>query len=161
MKTALQNANCREQIKNFLYTRTAVAYVLGIPQEKAGLIQIEVWAYVILAHSKVLGFSRFVSKRKVLAAFAEMRREKAKAYNAIPVDYPRKQWKVVKPNKRIRTVTIVGATVQCDCPDYANIKNYLGRGVCKHGYAVLSRLGFHTLSDFEQAIKRITATKAS
>jgi hypothetical protein len=38
--------------------------------------------------------------------------------------------------------------IECACADYANQLRFYGRGVCKHGYAVLHTLGFSDLRSY-------------
>jgi predicted nucleic acid-binding Zn finger protein len=42
--------------------------------------------------------------------------------------------------------------VFCECQDYQNQIDLLGRGCCKHGYAVLAQLGMASLSDYLESV---------
>lgn len=46
------------------------------------------------------------------------------------------------------------SAVHCSCEDYQQQTSILGKGVCKHGYAVLGALGFRTLSQFQETVER-------
>jgi hypothetical protein len=45
-------------------------------------------------------------------------------------------------------VAIAASGPICRCDDYRNQMHLLGRGVCKHGYAVLRSLGYGSLSSY-------------
>ena len=38
--------------------------------------------------------------------------------------------------------------IVCQCRDYRDQIQFMGRGVCKHGYAVLSYLGFNSMAEY-------------
>ena len=42
----------------------------------------------------------------------------------------------------------------CDCEDYYWQQRFIGRGCCKHGYAVLNYLGFDSLKSFVAATEQ-------
>lgn len=51
--------------------------------------------------------------------------------------------------------------VFCTCDDLNNQLEFFGRGCCKHGYAVLTHLGFGSLNEYIQAQKIIPFPKAA
>jgi hypothetical protein len=53
-------------------------------------------------------------------------------------------------------VEVTATGVHCTCEDYTKQHEEIGRGVCKHGYAVLGHLGFRTLAQFIDVVDRKT-----
>ncbi|NEQ53024.1 MAG: hypothetical protein F6K11_23270 [Leptolyngbya sp. SIO3F4] len=92
---------------------------------------------------------RFISKRLFTKHFSEHRQQQgrqltAKAWPEVP------DWYTVENTHKGTSYPVVlnPSGPDCDCEDYRNQIAILGKGVCKHGYAVLSKLGFGSLSAY-------------
>lgn len=89
----------------------------------------------------------FISKIDFLKHFAEYRQEQAKS---IPVsvwpDMP--NWFKAEGSNDVYPVVLETSGPECACEDYKNQIILHGKGVCKHGYAVLKHLGYGSLREF-------------
>jgi predicted nucleic acid-binding Zn finger protein len=127
---------------NIIYSIAAAQRILGI---KSGVYEIRVWAWVVLVRG--LNFCRFMSKKAFLKHFADRRREEGKNIDLVIDDQDDRHFTALgKKNFYQLHTTPIG--VNCTCEDYSNQIQFFGKAVCKHGYAVLSHLGFNTLTEY-------------
>jgi hypothetical protein len=130
--------------KNFIYSISSVARMLGIPLRMVK--RVEKWAncvFVIVAGRR----PRFWKKSAFTNHFVEWRKKAAEELETKRLDLYSFQVK----NSAKNTVYYPSAkptTIECNCEDYHNQIRHIGKGCCKHGYAVLSFLGFDRLSDY-------------
>lgn len=92
---------------------------------------------------------RFVSLSLFKAHFAERRMRAAQALSAHQwADVPH-WWTVRNPaNNNSYPVVLAPAGPVCRCDDDRNQRHLLGKGICKHGYAVLQAMGYGSLSAY-------------
>lgn len=127
---------------NLIISMAAAARMLG-----QQIKRFEIWAHVVFV-IPATGRARFMSKRAFYQHFAEFRQQSARGLRVLA------QWgsqfEILNPgNGKIRNVHITSDNrVFCGCEDYRNQIDFLGRGVCKHGYRALQALGFNYLSDY-------------
>jgi predicted nucleic acid-binding Zn finger protein len=90
---------------------------------------------------------RFVSLSVFKAHFTERR---MRAAQQLTVSQSRPHWfTVANPAKASSyAVVVVGSGPVCECQDYRNQAVLLGKAVCKHSYAVLTALGYGSLSAY-------------
>lgn len=96
----------------------------------------------------------FVSKQAFKQHFVDRRRAAARALTATQwVDQPR--YFTVRNESKSSTYQLEAFRdrIECQCDDYKNQIQFIGRGCCKHGYAVLNRLGFSSLAHYIEAYK--------
>lgn len=128
--------------QHFIISMSAAARILGQQIQR-----FEIWASVVFV-IPARGRARFMSKKAFYRHFAEFRQQSARSLEVFA------QWgskfEIVNPaNGKIRNVHITSDNrVFCGCDDYRNQIDFLGRGVCKHGYRALQALGFNSLSDY-------------
>ena len=127
----------------FIYSRAAVARMLGIASGLVG--KIEVWANCIFVIVKGRR-PRFWKKSSFTNHFANWRKFEAKHYEvAAKSDSIFEVWS----NKSSYKLEALQDRIQCPCEDYNNQQRiFKGKGCCKHGYAVLNFLGFDRLSEY-------------
>lgn len=137
--------------KDLIYSVSNAIRILG---RKYHGLTIEVWANVIWVWGKKQ-VSRFVSKAKFRQMFVDFRRHGAKSLTVTK--------DLIEPNlytvrneakdstRRVEIVPGHKSPIQCTCEDYNAQILAMGKGVCKHGYAVLTELGYSSLSDYIQA----------
>ena len=127
----------------FIYSRAAVARMLGIASGLVG--RIEVWANCIFVIVKGRR-PRFWKKSSFTNHFANWRKFEAKHYEvAAKSDSIFEVWS----NKSSYKLEAFQDRIQCPCEDYSNQQQiFKGKGCCKHGYAVLNFLGFDRLSEY-------------
>lgn len=149
---------------NLIFSIASAIRILG-----KKIFEVRVLPFVVLVRGLLDNgqkFCRFVSKRDFLNHFADRRREAAKEINII-VDVDDSNLfmafgnadnsKVYKLSKELRAI-------DCSCEDYRNQKSFIQRGICKHGYAVLSHLGYSSLKEYVQrdtTIERVPAVEDS
>ena len=130
--------------KNFIYSISSVARMLNIPLNMVK--RVEKWAncvFVIVAGRR----PRFWKKSSFTNHFVEWRKQQSEALKTTRLDLYSFQVHNSKSNST-HYLDAKPTTVQCSCEDYQNQIKHIGKGCCKHGYAVLNLLGFERLSDY-------------
>lgn len=131
---------------NLVYSASAVRRLLGlstiVPVEIREFAQV-IWVWV-KGHRPT-----FISKAAFKAHFIERRKAQARALLVTRHLYDQNFFSVRNEAKNsVYTVAAQPKTLVCQCEDYKNQVQFLGQGCCKHGYAVLSHLGFSNLRDY-------------
>ncbi len=128
---------------DLIYTAANAACILG---KRFSKLVIEVWFNVVYLHGSNL--SRFMSKKAFRQAFVDFRKAGAKALTVTANLFVPNTFKVRNETKNTAyDVLIIDRHITCGCEDYNTQFEAMGKGVCKHGYAVLNHLGY----DFLQA----------
>jgi len=129
--------------KNFIYSRAAVARMLGIASQL--IKKVEIWAnciFVIVQGRR----PRFWKKASFRNHFVDHRKFEARYYEvAAKSDSKFEVWN----SKSSYQLEALQTEIKCPCEDYNNQQRiFKGKGCCKHGYAVLHFLGFDRLSQY-------------
>lgn len=134
---------------NILYSKAAAAMVLCVPASQVR--QVRKFAFV--AWVWVRGQRpRFVSLAAFKQAFVMRRMKAATALKAEQWPGAPRYFTVSNADKGSRYPVDLGeAGPVCRCEDFKNQQQFWGRGVCKHGYAVLQALGFGSLREYLSA----------
>ena len=121
----------------------------------------EVWEKVTMCvFKKGLGMRpRFLSNQLFYSSFVEDRKSRSKSIQVTPNPFADKIFTAKNPANGHAYTVIAASSIECQCADYRAQLSFIGKGCCKHGYAVLRSLGFSSLSDF-QAIERMKRTPA-
>ena len=136
---------------NLVYSVSSVRRLLGVASSVN--IRIQKFFYVIWVHVEGQR-PTFISKVLFRFHFAEWRKAQARGLTAT-------QWvdqatRFTVRNESKGSAYVVDASpshLDCTCEDYKNQTQFLGRGCCKHGYAVLHKLGFDSLSNYIEAYR--------
>lgn len=136
---------------NLVFSIAAAQRILG-----RSVYEVRVWAWVVLVRG--VGFCRFISKKDFLNHFADRRKIEAKKITVVVNLRDKSEYKVIDKDY---TLKVFHAGISCNCEDYKNQVRYIGKGVCKHGYAVLAQLGFSSLSDFRESRESIPEIRLS
>lgn len=133
---------------NLVYSSSAAARILGIVYQKR--IVVKEWFSVVWVW--VQGYRpRFVSKSAFKQHFVNWRKAAARALAVIPW-HDDKTYTVTNYKKGSRyNVRCHKDMITCNCDDYQNQLKFLGKGCCKHGYAVLNHLGHSSLESYLSA----------
>lgn len=146
-------------VSNILFSAAAVRRLLGLSQ--SAKVQIQVWANVIWVWVKGKR-PTFLSKQVFKAHFVEWRKLQARDLTVTKrLDVPNHY---TVRNEAKNSVYILEARADglfCTCDDFNNQLEFFGRGCCKHGYAVLVRFGFGSLSEYITAQKVVPFQRAS
>lgn len=130
---------------NLVYSAAAVYRLVG---NAFPVVRVEKWWKVVLVVFKGCR-ARFMSRRAFLEHFVLWRKAQAKALQVIR--HPDFSYSFnVKNEAKGSSYQVqihVGGLV-CNCEDFQNQSQFFGRACCKHGYAVLSFLGYETLGDY-------------
>jgi len=132
--------------KNFIYSIAAARRILGSTFK---IVRVERWFNVCLVVFSGCR-ARFMSCKAFTAHFVAWRKAQARALTVAPTSNPN-AYNVANPKKgtSYRVFAFGKSGVACSCEDAGNQLKLLGRrGCCKHGYAVLSYLGYASLSDY-------------
>ena len=136
---------------NILYSVSAVRRLLGVATGVS--IRIQNFFLVIWVH--VQGQRpTFISKKAFKQHFAEWR--KAQARGLVATQWVDQATRFTVRNESKGSAYVVDASpssLNCTCEDYKNQIQFLCRGCCKHGYAVLNKLGFNSLAKYIEAYK--------
>jgi uncharacterized Zn finger protein len=112
---------------------------------------------------KYLNEPRQLPKQSLLNEFVRFRqvngdrlRETGMVTRDSQTQFSCKSQKKIKGETETETylLEVTAQGVSCTCPDMHDQFTEIGRGVCKHGYAVLGILGFRTLAEFHAELDR-------
>jgi len=139
--------------EDYIYNKSAIARMLKISVQL--VVKVEKWPINSLKCSVVFVMvkgrrPRFWKKLDFLCHFADWRRSQSKE---LVVDrlMPNKFAVINEKKKSKYVLTIRPDNIVCTCEDYKNQIKFLRKaGVCKHGYAILKKLG---IGQFSQYIK--------
>jgi hypothetical protein len=144
---------------NILYSAAAVRRLLGL--RSSAQVELKEFARVVWVWVKGQR-PTFISKAVFKQHFAEWRKSQSRNLKVTErLDRPNAY--TVRNEYRDTTyiVETLADGVFCHCEDFNNQIQFLGRGCCKHGYAVLRHLGFGSLRDYLTAQKVVPLRKAS
>lgn len=134
--------------ESFVFTRTAAGHILGGVCQRLEVWSNCVWAIVLVAGKKLV---RFISKRRFFQFFAESRKQRS---YGIPVtqnafDTFKFTARSSRGDELYHLETLRGG-ITCTCDDFKNQMSLFGdrKKLCKHGYAVLNRLGYGSLQQY-------------
>lgn len=140
------------QSKDYIYSKSAVARMLNVASNL--VTRVEKWPINSFDKCSVIFVMikgrrpRFWKKFDFLFHFADWRRSQSKelVVDRLMPDV----FVVINDKKKSKyVVKIQFDAVACTCEDYKNQVKFLPKaGVCKHGYAVLKKLGFSKFSDY-------------
>ena len=139
---------------NLFFNLASVARIAEVPVDS--IDRFEIWDRVILViFKKNRGLRpRFLSNMLFYSSFVEDRKSRSKSIQVTPNAFADRIY-TARNESNDHTYTVIAAeSMECQCADYRNQIAFIGKGCCKHGYAVLRSLGFSSLSDW-QAIERI------
>ena len=139
---------------NLFFNLASVARIAEAPV--TSIDRFEVWEKVTMCvFKKGLGMRpRFLSNMLFYSTFVEDRKSRSKTIQVTPNAFADRIY-TARNESNDHTYTVIAAeSMECQCADYRNQIAFIGKGCCKHGYAVLKSLGFSSLSDW-QAIERI------
>jgi hypothetical protein len=137
---------------SLIFSKSSVARILSIPASQ--IVKFVVYPYVCWVHVRGQR-PKFMSRKPFYQHFAAHRQAQGQEL--------RQQGKVSKISGTRYTIDSNSAEsgfymvelhpdrVACECQDYRNQLEYIGRGICKHGYAAIGQLGLTTLSDYLRA----------
>lgn len=144
---------------NILYSVAAVRRILGVSRS----VKVEIREFFKVVWVWVKGQRpTFISKQIFKQHFAEWRKAQSRALTV--TSWLDKAHTFTVRNETRNTFYVVETRsngVFCTCEDFNNQLEFLGKGCCKHGYAVLTHLGFGSLRDYMTAQKVIPLYRAS
>jgi hypothetical protein len=144
---------------SILFSAAAVRRLLGVSQSVK--VQIQVWAKVIWVWIKGKR-PTLISKALFKTHFVEWRKRQARDLTVTKRLDLANHYTV--RNEIKDTAYILEARADglfCTCDDFNNQLEFFGRGCCKHGYAVLVRFGFGSLSEYITAQKVVPFQRVS
>jgi hypothetical protein len=131
---------------NILYSVSSVKRLLGLGDRI--LVKIQEFAKVVWVW--VQGKRpTFISKKAFKQHFVDRRKAQAKGLTVTRNGFNSSAYSVRNEARNTSYKVILGnSAIACECEDYRNQTEFFGRGVCKHGYAVLAQLGYSSLKDY-------------
>ncbi len=138
---------------NILYSAAAVRRLLGL--SSSAKVELKEFARVIWVWVKSKR-PTFISKAQFKIHFAEWRKAQARGLKVTERLDILNHYTVRNLYKD--TAYVVEKRPDgmfCTCDDLNNQLEFFGKGCCKHGYAVLNKLGFGSLYEYIQAQKVI------
>ena len=144
---------------NLFFNLASVARIAEAPIDS--IDRFEVWeSLVAVVFKKGWGLRpKFLSKKAFYSSFVEDRKARSRLIEVTPNPFANRVYTARNTTSNHSYTVIVSDAIECQCADYRSQISFVGRGCCKHGYAVLRSLGFSSLSDF-QAIERMKRTPA-
>lgn len=132
---------------NLIFSIAAAQRILNI---KSGIYQVQEWAWCVWVRGK--NFCKFFSKKVFYKHFANYRKEQSKEVDIIQNPQDENEFTAISTSNLYK-VEAQSDRVICECEDYKNQSKFIGTGICKHGYAAISILGFETLQSYLDARK--------
>jgi len=131
---------------NLVYSIASASRILGVKRESIkGFKRFWKVCWIWIKGQRPFFISKLVFNRH----FAEHRQRQgaeltAKSWPEAP------QWYTVENQAKGTSypVTLEDDGPECACHDYQNQVVILGKGICKHGYAVLLKLGYGSLREY-------------
>lgn len=132
-----------------MMTKQSMLYSLTAAKRIAGnVVAIKVWWKVIWVWVRGKR-PTLISKKVFREHFVSHRRAQARALQATQHLLDRNWWTVYNSRNDNRyNLQLTDNVVICTCDDYKNQIEFFGKGCCKHGYAILWRLGHNSLEDW-------------
>ena len=133
---------------NIVYSAAALRRMWCLLYRRLTEIHVREWWRVVWVW--VPGYRpTFVPKAEFKNHFVEWRREAAQALRVVLWATDSQRYTVHNDAKgSAYVVDVFPAAVTCTCEDYQNQFTFWGKGVCKHCYAVLLRLGYGSLREY-------------
>ena len=130
-----------------IFNLASIAKLSGKPE--AAIDRFEVWEKIVfVVFSKGHGRPTFLSVQAFYNSFVNDRKARSSTIKVTPNAFADRVFTARNPNGNAYTV-IVSDAIECQCRDYREQINFLGRGMCKHGYATLRHLGFSSLIEWQ------------
>jgi hypothetical protein len=137
--------------ENLVFSISAARRLLGVAQD----VSIQICEFFKVVWVWVKGNRpTFISKKAFKQHFVDRRRAAARALTATQwINQP--TYFTVRNESKNSTYQLEAFPdrIECPCDDYKNQIQFIGRGCCKHGYAVLNTLGFSSLAHYVEAMK--------
>ena len=140
--------------ESFVFTKSAALRLL----DATCINDLQVWANCIWVKfykqvgSKLKCFVRFVSKSKFYNQFAIDRKYRSKTISVTQNVFNQDQYSARSSRgDDLYHLEVLDSAITCTCEDYKNQTLFFGvhaSKLCKHGYAVLSKLGFSSLAEY-------------
>lgn len=135
---------------SLIYSAAAVRRILGLRSSTPVRVQEffrVIWVWVQGKRPT------FISKSVLKAHFVDYRKTAAADLQVQPVPGDSSRYVVSNPrHSSTYTVECLPTHLECSCEDYQQQYQQLGKGCCKHGYAVLNSLGFSSLRSYSMAL---------
>lgn len=130
---------------NLIYSAAAVRRMIG---DRFPVVRVEKWWKVCLVVFRGCR-PRFMSRQAFLRHFVEWRKAQARALQVTRHIGFTNIFSVRNETKNsVYQVQTFAGGLNCQCEDFQNQAQFLGKACCKHGYAVLNFLGFDSLNAF-------------
>jgi len=133
---------------SFVFTRTACGHILGGVCQRLEVWANCVWAVVLVNGKKLV---RFISKRRFFQWFAESRKQRSYGIPVTQNVFDKTKFTARSSRgEELYNLQALRGGIICDCDDFKNQMSLFGerRKLCKHGYAVLNRLGYGSLQQY-------------
>lgn len=133
---------------SLIYSAAALRRMWSLFYRRLTELHVREWRWVVWVW--VPGYRpTFVPKAEFKHHFVEWRREAAQALRVVAWLEFAGYYTVHNDAKgSAYVVEVSDQAVACTCDDYKNQVKFLGKGCCKHGYAVLGQLGFDSLGEY-------------
>jgi hypothetical protein len=139
-------------LDELIYTFSATARILEIKTDGIGTLSPQDGGCQVKLKDRP--WTIFIPQTEYLKVFVNDRKARARSLVATQHLDDGSRWTVWNPNNGNRyLLTATPDFIHCECDDWGEQFRAFGSQMvcCKHGYAVLSRLGFTTLKDYLKA----------
>lgn len=144
---------------NLFFNLASVARIAETPV--TSIDRFEVWeSLVLVVFKKGDGLRpKFLSKKMFYSSFVEDRKARSTTIAVTQNLFADRVYTARNESNGHAYTVIASDAIECQCADYRAQVAFVGRGCCKHGYAVLRSLGFSSLSEW-QTIERLRRSPA-
>ena len=132
--------------QNLIYSKAAAARMLNL--DYTLIKDIEIWDKVVLIKVQDQR-AKFISKKNFRQHFVDWRKARSYGLETTPDIYNEELFTVLNPHKNTSyQVSLQVKGLICNCEDWANQKELLGKACCKHCYSVLNYLNYSSLKEY-------------
>ncbi len=141
--------------QKLIYSKAAAARILNF--DYTLIKDIEIWDKIILVKVRYQK-NKFISKQNFRQHFVDWRKARSYSLETTPNIYNKELFTVLNPHKDTHyNVSLQVKELICDCNDWANQKEHLGKACCKHCYSVLNYLNCSSLKEYLEKSRKLVA----
>jgi hypothetical protein len=136
-------------MSNLFFSKSSVSRVANVATNQ--IARFEVWdsvVFVVFVKGQKLR-PRFLSKKAFYADFVTSRQLAARQIKITKQLFSETKYTARNTvSDRTYELVLENDRAICECRDYRDQIEFVGRGVCKHGYALLNFLGCKTMAEY-------------
>ena len=136
-----------------LYTKASAATILGVKSSQIKTIELVENSDRVNVNGDIE-----IPKEEFMKEFVAKRKRSSVKVSIAEHPFKKSEYIATSSNDNVfYSLVPQSDRVTCTCMDYQHQVERLGRGCCKHGYALLAKFGYDSLKDYVLAISKESA----